>query len=70
MNDVLIVNRYWYVGFVVMGQIFLVFVDVLKNLYLNFKLLLCICMEKKFKLLSISKMIDCDRYEVVYVFYK
>lgn len=33
MNDVLIVNRYWYVGFVVMGQIFLVFVDVLKNLY-------------------------------------
>lgn len=70
MNDVLIVNRYWYVGFVVMGQIFLVFVDVLKNLYLNFKLLLCICMEKNFKLLSISKMIDCDRYEVVYVFYK
>lgn len=47
MNDVLIVNRYWYVGFVVMDQIFLVFVDVLKNLYLNFKLLLCICMEKK-----------------------
>lgn len=34
MNEVLIVKRYQYVGFVVMGLIFLVFVDVLKNQHL------------------------------------
>lgn len=34
MNEVLIVKRYQYVWFVVMGLIFLVFVDVLKNQHL------------------------------------
>lgn len=70
MNDVLIVKRCQYVGFVVMGLIFLVFVDVLKNLHLIFKSLYVHMHGEIFKSLIISKTTDCDRYEVVYVSHK
>lgn len=51
-------------------DIFGIYVDVLKNLYLIFKLLYVYMYGEIFKLLIISKMIDCDRYKFVYVFYK